>query len=143
MSFDIDLLGPPEKDENSLAHHGVKGMKWGVINEDPPMGPRRSIDDVIAEQHSFSVEAYMSGQTPAATNKTVELRKNQEKFLSKSDPDGPVAEGSPPDGLSPAAKQRLVKMAVGGLAVFRTNRQKHLPRHRVVAVFVDVPNDIH
>ena len=28
MGFDIDLLGPPEEDD-TLAHYGVKGMRWG------------------------------------------------------------------------------------------------------------------
>ena len=37
MSFDIDLLGPPEEDD-SLAHYGIKGMRWGVRRSDGPEG---------------------------------------------------------------------------------------------------------
>lgn len=37
MSFDIDLLGPPEEDD-ALAHYGIKGMRWGVRRPDGPEG---------------------------------------------------------------------------------------------------------
>lgn len=42
--FDYEDTGvyPRDYTEGSLQHHGVKGMRWGVINEDDPKGRSRS-----------------------------------------------------------------------------------------------------
>ena len=101
MGFDIDLLGPPEEND-TLAHYGVKGMRWGVRKKYVPTGQETTTEEYKA------ATPYKSKVSP-----TVELRNNFETFYSKTDPSG----GDPAQGLTSEQKKKLAYAAVGTLAV--------------------------
>ncbi len=59
-SEDLDII---DVSEDCLEHHGVKGMKWGVINEDEKKGGRKS-----AEQSSSNSTRSSSNSTSSSRN---------------------------------------------------------------------------
>lgn len=102
MGFDIDLLGPLETND-SLAHYGVKGMRWGVRKSDDRKG-----------QTLGNLEEYKAIEAPRLSNreKTHHRQVNEAKSLAKlKDP----VPSDPIKGLTPEQK-RMMYVAGGGLA---------------------------
>lgn len=121
-----------------LEHHGVKGMRWGVRNEDDSGGGRSSKTPQELAEHNAQTKDYM-----AAARKTQQPRslaeaqanwaKSQDKFAAKFEPIGspksaPVktsggmieAQGPPKQPrLTPGQKKALIfaggaVVAIGG-----------------------------
>lgn len=83
--------------ESFLAHYGRKGMKWGVVKEDPPSGGsnKNSPKDNPYAPRSTSTDIYanlISNQKQSVPN-AAELAKNNKKFVDKFDDssNGPTA----------------------------------------------------
>jgi hypothetical protein len=105
----------PPLDEALLAHHGVKGMHWGIRKKDESSGsrPKKSPEETANENRN--TKEYMAAAdkarrkkvTPAQAKKN--LADNHTKFLSKFE----ASEDDSKKGLSPEQKAALKKAAVG------------------------------
>lgn len=93
----------PPLDEALLAHHGVKGMKWGVHKKEETSGSSSSSNDYQSIKPKKP--------TPAQARKSI--RKREETFLQKTAPS--EAGGSGKKGLSPGQKKMLL-IGAGALA---------------------------
>lgn len=97
----MSLEVKPPLNEALLLHYGVKGMKWGVVNNDESSGD------------SKAKAAYLAIPKPhfTAKERNAKTVKYGENFVEKF---APSDESS---GLSPQQKKALIYGVVGGIAV--------------------------
>jgi hypothetical protein len=110
----------PPLDEALLAHHGVKGMHWGVVHEPETTGRATSKKQTIPSKNPNPSpasevkrkEAYKAAKPPPLTKKQAaeKLEKSKEAHLAKLEPS--VADGSSKK-LSPEQKATLKKVGIG------------------------------
>lgn len=117
--------------EDFLAHYGVKGMKWGVVNEDKTVGetkPAKTIPDsgrktkhADADRWQKAVKVKPVTEHEAASN----LAAEQKKFDAKFDPDGTFEKNSK---VVPFLKEHKVAIGLGvgfvGLMMYGAHQEK-------------------
>ena len=121
-----------EKVNNFLEHHGVKGMKWGVINKDEPKGDSKGGSKSESKENSGKesdntktgngYEKYKSGINKNANisnkEKAKNLAENKKKFAKKFEPDSPKDEASSSTGEKEGwQKADYAKLAAGAAFV--------------------------
>lgn len=83
MIYDY-VIEKPELNENTLAHYGIKGMKWKNH-----IGRKLSVLDILNSQKTKSLMKLASGKSSYSTNNKKEEEKKEEskenKTKSKSD----------------------------------------------------------
>lgn len=74
--------------ENELAHHGVKGMKWGVRKKSPRASGKRKREDDYHEDykkvHDKKSVKYMSDQELRTRNNRLNAEKQYESMTKKA-----------------------------------------------------------
>lgn len=84
------FLGGESKDmtlENALAHHGVKGMKWGVRRSDDQLRRARgdiSEDYLLSRKHKKTPVRALSNSQLKALNERLQLERNNNDLQSRS-----------------------------------------------------------
>lgn len=78
--------------ESFLEHHGVKGMKWGVVNKDKLSGSDSSSKKNASDDEKLIKTAV---DTSSKAQQAASLSENKKKFASKFEGDGSKKEKSP------------------------------------------------
>lgn len=115
-----DLNGQDKPSLEDLAHHGVKGMKWGVTHDDPRVGSRpSSVKPLSPRSQAEAKKAYLAAVERAANkpmskeDRLKEGIKNEEKSQAKQNPS---EANSTKKGLTPQQK-KLALEAAGAVAL--------------------------
>ncbi len=112
---------------DALRHAGVKGMKWGVINEELPSGK----DAAAANARTKEWMAASNVPKPKVTKQqaAVNLAENKAKFVAKFD-DTTTAVATPKtpltQRLTPEQKKKAIKVGLAGALQISQHQQDHL-----------------
>lgn len=122
-----------QEDSDFLAHYGKKGMKWGVINEEDPVGksgPSKETKTSTASSatHEASKQSYLAEvQKPVKISKkqaAKEYAANEEKSQAKID--GPPTKGSQALQFAKDHKKAIILgTAFVGLVAYSSYQQRN------------------
>src|SRR5215211_1513272 len=103
----------PPLNEDLLVHFGVKGMRWGVVNEDKPTGRKSGGKEEDSKGHRSTTSTQLSASDKDLLKKAGVKESDSELLKSKYGPDS-MKEPSPKEPrLTPKQKKILAGVAVG------------------------------